>query len=120
MNDKILMIAIMVVIPSSFIFSLFVTTISSLDAFAICNEMKEPNVSCDEQYNTRSNMGTSSAISDNTTDTSTEAMDEEIPSESSPCFGTTCELEEEEENVDGGLSNHDTYTQGTLFEDTGY
>jgi hypothetical protein len=115
------MIAIMLFIPSSFMFSISVTTISSLDAFAICKEMKDPNVSCDEQYNTRSNLGTTSAISDNTTDTATDTMDEEIARESSTCFGISCESEEEEEEEeDIYLSNHDTFTQGTLLEDIGH
>jgi hypothetical protein len=42
------------------------------DAYALCSEVKDPNVSCHEQYNTRSNI-------DSTTSSSVEEGDDTAP-----------------------------------------
>jgi hypothetical protein len=101
MKNKILMLVIILFVPSSFVFSMSVTTIKSFNAFAICKEMKDPNVSCGEQYNTKSNIGTAPATADNTT-------------------GASANTPEEEDEEENGLSSFGSFAQDTLFDDTDY
>lgn len=62
----------------AFVFTILTTTtlFGSLYAgnhvYALCNEVKDPNVSCHEQYNTRSNI-------DSTTSSSVEEDDNKTP-----------------------------------------
>lgn len=48
------------------------TQLGGIDVYALCSEVKDPNVSCHEQYNTRSNV-------DSTTSSSVEEDDSSVP-----------------------------------------
>ena len=83
----------LLIIPSSLMFSISSLVASPKHtALATCNEITDPNVVCNEQHNTRSNIYTTTTSS-NTTTSSTD-ISEEDP-ESALCFDIACSLTED-------------------------
>jgi hypothetical protein len=86
---SLLMISLLIV-PSSLMFSVSGLVLSPNSiVYATCNEITDPNVVCNEQHNSRSNVLTTTTSS-NTTTSNTDIREEDP--ESALCFDITCSL----------------------------
>ncbi|TVP40756.1 hypothetical protein [Candidatus Nitrosocosmicus arcticus] len=108
MKSTTLMVMLILIIPSSLIFSLSSFIVSpNQSALAACNETTDLNVVCNEQHNSRSNTYTTTTSS-NTTTSNTVDSDEEL--ESALCLDITCSL------TDDYIQDYETDTEEGLPE----